>query len=136
MHRLRSANSIIRFKVASWGLFLMLLLAPPALGMTICGFFMWDIWLLKVALCLIVAILTLGIIRWIFALGARCPLCLIHLMLGQSCSKNAKAKVFLGSCRLRVACCIISRKYFCCPYCGESTVMEVRPAAVRFRKRT
>jgi hypothetical protein len=93
--------------------------------MTAYGFFMWDTWFLRVALYLILAILTLGIIRWMSALGARCPLCLMRLMLGQSCSKHSKAKGFFGSYRLRVACCIIFKKYFCCPYCGESTAMQV-----------
>ena len=109
----------------------MWLLIVPTLGFTACGQFLMDPRLLGVALSLIVTTFTVGLIQWVISLNTRCPMCLTRLMVGQRCSKNRKAKDLLGSYRLRVACCVAFKRQFCCPYCGESTVVAVRHSVSR-----
>jgi hypothetical protein len=129
MHRLPSSRAVTRFNLASWGMILVGLLILPVVGCSVCGFFLMDSLLLEVALYLIVATFSIGIIQWLVSLNIRCPLCLTRLMVGQRCSKHRRAKKFLGSYRLRVACGVVLNKKFCCPYCGESTAVEARTVA-------
>ena len=44
----------------------------------------------------------------------------------KDCTKHRHARTFLGSHRLRVALAILFRNSFRCPYCNESTILEVR----------
>jgi DNA-directed RNA polymerase subunit RPC12/RpoP len=129
MHRLPSSKAVTRLTLASWGLFLMWLLIPAALGFTTFGLFLMDTQLLGVALYLIGATLILGMIQWMISANIRCPLCLARLMLRQRCSKHRKAKDLLGSYRLRVATTVIFNRNFSCPYCGESTLVAARSAS-------
>jgi hypothetical protein len=48
------------------------------------------------------------------------------------CAKHRRARTFLGSHRLRVAMAVIFTKSFRCPYCHESTALEVRERKNRY----
>jgi hypothetical protein len=66
------------------------------------------------------------LMQWLIAARANCPLCLTPVLTAKDCAKHRNARSFLGSHRLRVALEILFRNCFRCPYCGESTALEVR----------
>lgn len=55
-----------------------------------------------------------------------CPLCRSGPMSGKRCAKHRHAKTIFGSYRLVVALSVLFLRRFRCPYCGESTALEVR----------
>ncbi|MBU6328108.1 MAG: hypothetical protein KGQ89_10795 [Verrucomicrobia bacterium] len=62
----------------------------------------------------------------IAAAAVRCPLCLNHPLLSQSCQKHIKAETLLGSYPLMVASSLLLRGKFLCPYCGETSECRVK----------
>jgi hypothetical protein len=79
----------------------------------------FSLWLLGAALLMLVC-------QWVVAARCRCPLCLGPPLARKDCVKHRGATRLFGSYRLRVAHSIIWQGCFRCPYCGETTVMEVR----------
>ena len=61
------------------------------------------------------------------AASARCPLCTNLPLLSQNCQKHVKAERFFGSYPLMVACSLLLRNHFHCPYCGDSSECRVKP---------
>jgi hypothetical protein len=62
----------------------------------------------------------------LLAQRVRCPLCMTPPLGSKGCQKNRKARPLFGSHRLRVACAVLAKDHFRCPYCGEPTQLEVR----------
>ncbi len=75
---------------------------------------------------LAVAAALLVVVQWIAASRTGCPLCRTQVLAPKRCSKHRKAKTLLGSHRLRVAIAVVFKNQFRCPYCNESTGLEVR----------
>lgn len=68
-----------------------------------------------------------ALLQYHLARRVRCPLCLVPPLVPKGCSKSRHARRLLGSYRLRVACGVIFRSRFRCPYCGEHTRVTPRP---------
>lgn len=66
------------------------------------------------------------ILQWITANRIGCPLCRTPVLAPKACMKHRRARTILGSHRLRVAMAILLKNRFRCPYCNESTSMELR----------
>lgn len=75
---------------------------------------------------LLLGAIGLAIVQWLVSLQTKCPLCITPVLAAKSCSKNKRAKKFLGSYRLRVATNILTRNHFRCPYCSEPTELVAR----------
>jgi hypothetical protein len=84
----------------------------------------FDLTLIGVAL--VIPFFVLMFIQWIVASRTGCPLCRTPVLAPRSCIKHRRARSFLGSHRLRVALAVLFRNHFRCPYCNESTALEVR----------
>jgi hypothetical protein len=134
MHRLPSAHSIIRFRLASVLLVILALLAPPTIGILAYAFFFIDREMFFIALCLIGVAVLAALLQWGLTSRARCPLCHIRALAGNRCSKHRAARTLMGSHRLRVACDVVFRKSFRCPYCGENVALRKRSMPQPLRK--
>jgi hypothetical protein len=126
MYHLRSRHAVTLFKLISWMLCIKWLLIGSAFGLLIVSAIAIDKQLAHVAIGLFAGALLVAAIQWIVSAQARCPLCLTPPLALRYCAKHRKARRLLGSFRLRVACSIIFRNYFRCPYCGETTAIETR----------
>ncbi|MEO8613979.1 MAG: hypothetical protein ABI600_02475 [Luteolibacter sp.] len=127
MHLLPSQNTVTRFKLVSWVLFFIYLMIPSTFGVIAYSVAVEDHEFMQVALALIVATVVAVIIHWSISARARCPICHSTALSRSGCTKHRNARTFFGSYRFRVACSVIFRKCFCCPYCGESTTIKARP---------
>ena len=125
MHRLRSRHSVVRFKAASWALVIKWSLLSTSLGILAYSLPSESKNLSYLSFCLVAGALFVAGLQWIIAVQARCPLCLTPPIAHSKCSKHRSAKSLFGSYCLPVACSVIFRSRFRCPYCGEWT--EVRP---------
>lgn len=70
--------------------------------------------------------LVMIIAQWVAASSAGCPLCRTPVLAPMGCMKHRQARRLLGSYQLRVALAIMFTERFRCPYCNESTAMEVK----------
>lgn len=126
MHRLPNRQSVRLFRLAAYLLLLKWALIPGAF-LLLCGsLFAGNRDLTHLAIALIGLAVPLTIVQWLAAARARCPLCIGLPLARKTCVLHRRARYFLGSYRLRIANSIAFRGYFCCPYCGESTAIEVR----------
>jgi hypothetical protein len=126
MHRPRSIDSIYRLRLAAVLWCVRFLLLSAAIGIMLYGFYINNQKLTVIggvagALGGVVAIL-----QWIVATKARCPLCSTPVIGDKSCSRHRHAKTIFGSHRTRVALAIIFKNQFSCPYCNESTLLQLR----------
>ena len=126
MYYLRSRHAVVCLKLAAWMLIVNWLLFPSAFIVLIAAWIRIDGQLALLSLCLFASAGLVTFIQWGFAGLVRCPLCLTTPIARRACSKHCKAKRLLGSYRLRVACAVIFRKDFRCPYCGETTTVNTR----------
>jgi hypothetical protein len=134
MHRLPSRYAVTRFKLASWAVFIMHVMIPTTSGVLIYSVVVMDEKVMELALALIFGTTMLAIIQWSASRRACCPLCHARSISHSGCSKHRNARTLFGSYRLRVACAVIFREYFRCPYCGESTAVKARPPALPRRR--
>lgn len=126
MHRLPSKSAIRRFRVASLLLWVNYLLSVVPVIFLIYAFIEKSEEHIKSAIIFMMIFIGSLVLQWIISLQTRCPLCITPVLAVKSCSKNKKARTFLGSYRLRVANNILLRNYFRCPYCSEPTELTVR----------
>jgi hypothetical protein len=126
MHRLPSKRSIYRLRMAALLMTGKCLITPVAAGMFLHSYVVSDLALSRVAIGLLVITGVLVLLQWIVAARANCPLCFGPVLGCKACAKNHKAQRLLGSHRLRVAADILLNNSFRCPYCGESTLLELR----------
>lgn len=126
MHRLPSKLAIYRLRLAAlllWVNYLLFIAAMVVLGTAV--YEKSQDLVMKAIVLMIVCGLSVAA-QWLVALQTKCPLCITPVLVAKRCSKNRKAKTFLGSYRLRVANNVIFRNYFRCPYCSEPTELQVR----------
>jgi hypothetical protein len=79
-----------------------------------------------VAAVLGIVSLILVLAQWTAASRAGCPLCMTPVLAPRACMKHRRARTVLGSHRLRVALAILFKNQFRCPYCNESTSLELK----------
>jgi hypothetical protein len=125
MHHLRSTSAVVRFRFAALLWLVICLLAPVAAGLLVQSVLADNFGLTLAGAGLAVVGVGLFIAQW--AAGARtdCPLCWTPVLAPKACMKHRRAKTFLGSHRLRVALAILFQNQFRCPYCNESTALEL-----------
>jgi len=126
MHRLRTRYAVNRFKVAAWLLAIKWPLVAVSVLVTAYAMSVFDTMLALMGLGVFMSCGMITIIQWLISARARCPLCLTQPVSVRACATNRNAKRLLGSHRLRVAVSIILHNHFRCPYCGETTILEVR----------
>jgi hypothetical protein len=126
MHHPRTKSSVFLFKFAAILLFTNWLLAPAALGLLGKSLLTYNDPMTLVGSGLGIFCMLLVVTQWMAGSGTACPLCRTAVLAPKDCSKHRKAKRVLGSHRLRVAIEILFRNRFRCPYCNESTTMELR----------
>ena len=126
MHKLPNKSTITRYRLVAVLICLKWLLVVALVGILSYSLFIKDRELMIIGIKLAAAACVVFLVRVVYSPSCQCPLCRVPLLSGQSCSKNSKAKTFLGSYRLRVALDILFLNKFRCPYCNEPTIMESR----------
>jgi hypothetical protein len=126
MHRFSSQTSVRRLRVAAILLVLGVALLPVAIGWMVRGAFRQSPGEVAVGFGLAVTGVMLLLLQILVAQRVRCPLCMTPPLGSKSCQKNRKARPLMGSYRLRVACAVLTKDHFRCPYCGEPTLLEAR----------
>ena len=126
MHKLPNSSMVMRYRLVAFMICLKWLLVIALIGILGYSFFIKDRELIIIGIKLAAVAGIVLLIRVLYAPSCQCPLCRVPLLSGQSCSKSAKSKTFLGSYRLRVALEILFLNRFRCPYCNEPTEMKSR----------
>ena len=126
MHHLRSFSTVARFRLAALLWVVIFLFVPVAVGLLLESLWTSDFELTLAGSGL--ALLSLGLVipQWAAGSGTGCPLCWTPVLAPKSCVKHRRARSFMGSHRLRVALAILFKNQFCCPYCNESTTLDLR----------
>lgn len=126
MHKLPNKSMVMRYRLVAILICLKWLLVFSLIGIFAYSFFIKDRELMIIGIKLAAVAGIVFLVRVLYAPTCKCPLCKVPLLSGQSCSRNMKAKTFLGSYRLRVALDILLLNKFRCPYCNEPTEMISR----------
>ena len=126
MHHPSSNNTILRFRIAALLLFGNYLLALVAVGLLIPSLIAYNRQWIMVGLSLVILSLTFVVAQWMAASRSGCPLCSTPVLSPRSCVKHRRSRTALGSYRLRVALAILFKNRFRCPYCNETTALEIR----------
>lgn len=126
MHRFSSYVVLRRFRLAAWLLVFATLLIVGSLGLLAHGLHVQSRDEVLIGLVAAGAGFVTTLIQLVVAHRVRCPLCMMPPLGYRACQKNRRARRLLGSYRMRVAGAAIFRDHFQCPYCGESTRLEVR----------
>lgn len=126
MHHPRTISDVSRLRIASLLLLGNRLLILAAAGMLLVSLLASDRQLMIFGSSLVAVSLVLIIAQWVAASHVGCPLCRTPVLGSMGCLKHRKARRLLGSYQLRVAFAIMFTERFRCPYCNESTAMEVR----------
>lgn len=126
MHKLPNKSMVMRYRLVSLLICSEWLFIVSLIGIFAYSFFIKDRELMIIYIKLAAIAGVLFLLRVLYAPTCKCPLCLVSPLSGKSCSKNMKAKTFLGSYRLRVALNILLFSKFRCPYCNETTKMISR----------
>ncbi len=126
MHRLPTSSSVHRFRLVAFLYCLRYLLIVGCIGTILYALVMDERELIILGIALGVVTIFSCLLQLMFAGRTRCPLCMTPVLARVGCSKNRKARPLLGSYHLRVALSTISKGYFTCQYCNESTSIEVR----------
>lgn len=135
MHRFSSVRALWRFRFAMMLLLIKCLVAPVAAALLGYGLVLRDREALISGASLAGAAVLSGILQWLAANRANCPLCLTSVLASRGCTKHRHARRLFGSYRLRVALSAFFRGYFRCPYCNEPTALEVRDRHQSRRKK-
>lgn len=135
MHRFTSKSTIYRFRIAAFMLWFTSMTAPVTGGILVYSFVRNDLELMAAAMAAGIVCALIRALQWGIAERTRCPLCMTPVLANKGCSKHRNARTLLGSHRLRVAMQILFLGSFRCPYCHESSAMEVRPRHGKFRNK-
>lgn len=127
MHRLPSRSAVRRIRLAALLLGGKHLLTPAAVALLAWSFAAGNREVALIGLGMLVLAGLVVILQWIIATRANCPLCLTPVLGTKHCAKHRSARSLLGSHRLLVAVTVLLMNRFRCPYCGESSVLKVRP---------
>ena len=136
MHRPRSSSAILRFRFAAFLLVGNCLFALVAVSLLVRSLMTQDFQWTMIGSGLVALILLLVIAQWIAATRTRCPLCCTPVLAPMRCAKHRRARMILGSHRLRVALAILFKNHFRCPFCNEVTALEVGEITPRPRRRS
>jgi len=131
MHRLSSHYLLKRFRIASLFLVITFLSLPVAIGFLSYGLLEKDAGWMQVAGYVLAAGLVLKVLSHMVGGRLKCPLCMGTPLRNLGCSKHKSAQTLFGSHKLDVAVSILFQDKFRCPYCGETTGMQVRERRVR-----
>lgn len=131
MHRLSNEGSLLRFRFAAVLMLVKWPLVPGSLGFLLHALALGHAELIYSALGVIALTVLLFIIQWLVSMKCRCPLCVGLPLCNTGAVRNRNARPLFGSYRLRVAQSIVLKGYFRCPYCAETTAMEVREPGTR-----
>lgn len=131
MHHPRSLSAVRNFRLAAFMLVVHRLLAPAACALLFVSWIFHDRLLMIIGAALMLFSMVLVVAQWVAATRTGCPLCMTPVLASKACVKHRRARAFLGSHRLRVALAILFRSRFRCPYCNETTTMEVRETVHR-----
>ena len=126
MHRLPNEDHLFRYRLAAGLVLLKWLVVLGALGFVGYSVVLGEQEQVHFALWLLAGAMLLLVCQWVAARRCRCPLCLGPPLARKDCVKHRNATRLFGSYRLRVAHSIVWEGCFRCPYCGETTLMEVR----------
>lgn len=126
MHYPRSNSDARRLRTASLLLLGNRLLILSAIALLLVSLFANDQLLLIVGSTLVFVCFALIVIQWIAASRVGCPLCRIPVLAPLGRAKHREARRLLGTYQFRVALSILFAERFRCPYCNESTAMDVR----------
>ena len=126
MHRFSSQTPIRRLRLAAFLFLVAAVLIPLSVGWMARGVMQQSQMQVAIGFGLGVLGLLFVMLQTLVAHRVRCPLCMTPPLGSKSCQKNRKARPLFGSYRLRVACAVLAKDHFRCPYCGEPTLLEVR----------
>ena len=117
---------MIRFRLAA-----LLLLGKWLLIAAFGGLLAYAMWvvnlnLARLAIALLGLAMLIALAQWYIASRARCPLCIGFPLAHNACVTHRDTRRLFGSYRLSVAMSVVFLGRFRCPYCGESTAIEVR----------
>ena len=135
MHRPRSTTAVFRFRLAATLLVGNCVLALVAVALIARSLVTQNFQSTMIGSGFVLLILLLVVGQWIAAAGTRCPLCCTPVLAPMRCAKHRHARTLLGSHRLRVALAILCKNHFRCPYCHETTGLEVRDILHHPRRR-
>jgi len=125
MHHPRSIHDARRLRITGLLLIGSRLLILGGSGFLFVSFFTHDRNLMILGSGFLIVSFMLTIAQWISSSQARCPLCRTPVLVPMRCMKHRRARSLLGSYRMRVAFAIMFTDRFRCPYCNESTAMDV-----------
>ncbi len=126
MHHLRSVVAVMRFRLAASLLVSDCLLAAVSAVLLIHSLMTQDRQQTMIAAVLGIVSMVLVLAQWSAASRAGCPLCMTPVLAPRACMRHRRAKTFLGSHRLWVALAILFKNQFRCPYCNESTSLQLK----------
>lgn len=126
MHRLSSHYILKRFKVASLFFLLVFLLLPFTIVFFLYGLYANDAAWMRYAGIALVSSLLFKVLSVLMAGRVKCPLCMAAPLTNLGCAKHSSAQTLFGSHKLAVATSVLFEGKFRCPYCGETTAMQVR----------
>ena len=129
MHHLRSFSDVRYFRIAAFLLFLNCLLAPFAAGLLVQSMWLENLQMTVAGSGIVVLSFVLIIPLRLQGYHTNCPLCWTPVLAPGGCAKHRGAKKLMGSHRLPVALAVLFRNRFCCPYCNESTALELHHTA-------
>jgi len=125
MHHPRSIHDARRLRITGLLLIGSRLLMFGGCGSLFVSFLTHDRNLMIFGSGFLILSFMLTIAQWISSSQARCPLCRTSVLAPMGCMKHRRARSLLGSYRMRVAFAIMFTAQFRCPYCNESTAMDV-----------
>jgi predicted membrane-bound spermidine synthase len=131
IHHPKSINAVIRLRLAAVLFAGNCVFAVVAAGLLVHSLMIHNRGMMMIGSGVAVLVFILIIVQWIAAMGSGCPLCRTPVLAPKRCVKHRKARTLLGSHRLRVAVAILLKNGFRCPYCNESTGMELRETGDR-----
>ncbi len=126
MHHPHTLSAVRHYRLAALMLLSNRLLAPAAAGLLLFSLMTANHQWTMIGSGLVFLSMVFVPAQWIAASRTGCPLCLTPVLAPKTCMKHRRARSFLGSHRLRVAFTILFRNRFRCPYCNESTGLELR----------
>ncbi len=134
MHHPRSNSTVLRFRLAATLLVGNWVTVLVAAGLLVESLLTDNRQMMIVGVSLAGLAVVLGVVQWLVASNAACPLCRTPALASMRCTKHRQARTSLGSHRLRVAMAILFRNQYRCPYCNESTQMVARESRMAHRR--
>lgn len=126
MHRPNSATAIFFFRISALLWVSNFLLASVSILILFPSLVLFSrFWIVAGLATAATSVLSL-IAQWIFSTHSRCPLCRTPVLSPKNCVRHRCSRMVLGSYRLQVALAILFTNRFRCPFCNESTKLQVR----------